>query len=188
MCPEHEILSAYCDGEVPLPWNEKIEKHLTICKKCSQKLGSYKTIRTHLLKDSEPDISPSMQRVWNKISFFKHNIRKMKTPFWKKKISLPVPFVAVAATLLVIIGFILIINVIQPNSSTVNIVTQKEDGSMTKVNIIAKDAEEIEALLKAFENDSTPNEVIIQLPEGSNEFQVGEPKLIRVMNNKRKGQ
>jgi hypothetical protein len=188
MCPEHEILSAYCDGEVSFPWNEQIERHLASCKKCSQKLKSYRDIRTRLLKDSEPDCTPSMQRVWNKISHLKQNVRDIKTPFWRKKISLPIPLVGVAAALVIFLGFLFIFTMMKTDSSSVNIITHKYDGTMTEVNITAQDVEEIEALLQALDKSSSPNEVIIRLPEGSNEFRVGEPKLIRVINHKREGQ
>ncbi|MBN2533981.1 MAG: zf-HC2 domain-containing protein [Spirochaetales bacterium] len=188
MCPEHEILSAFYDGEIPFPWNEQIKRHLASCKECSQKLETYKTIQTRLLQDSEPDFTPSMQRVRNRISLIKHNIRHRKTPFYRKKISLPVPFVTVAAAVLVLIGSLFVFTMMKTGSSSVNIVTYKEDGTRTEVKITAKNVKEIETLLNALEYNSTPNEVIIKLPEGSNEFRVGEPKLIRVMNYKRNGQ
>ena len=186
MCPEYEILSAYIDGEVPFPWNKQIEEHLSSCKTCSQKVESYRKVQASMLQDSEPDYSPPMQRIWNKISELKQSNRYIRTPIWKKKISIPVPLAGVAAALVIFIGFLLVFNVMKSNPSSVNIITHKDDGSMTEVNITANDAEEIQALLRALESNSTPNEVIIQLPEGSTQFQVGEPELIRAVDFKRK--
>ena len=186
MCPEHEILSAYIDGEILSPWDKHIEQHILSCKACKDKLESYKKLRTTLSQVSEPDITLPMQRVWNKITQARKNFHLVKIPFWQKRISLPMPFVALAAALVICIGFVLVFNTMKPDSSTVNIITHKDDGSMTEVNITANDVKEIEALLKALEKNNTPNEVIIKMPEGSNEFQVGEPELIRAIDFKRK--
>jgi hypothetical protein len=188
MCPDHEILSAFCDGEVTFPWNEQIKKHLASCNKCSRKLDAYRKLRTCLLEDSEPDCSPSMERVRDKINSLKQHSKQRTFPFWKKKVSVPVPFVAAAAVLVVFFGFLLVFTVVRMDSSTVNIVTERDDGSMTRVKIITKNTDEIEMLLKALENNTSSNEVIIKLPEGSNDFQMGEPKLIRAVNHNRKGQ
>ncbi|MBN2440856.1 MAG: hypothetical protein JXJ04_05905 [Spirochaetales bacterium] len=185
MCPDHEILSAFFDGEVLSPWNKQLEKHISTCESCKQKIESYKKVRETLKNDPGPDPSLPMERVWNKISQLEIKIRPMQKPFWEKKVSLPIPLLAVAATIIICIGFISVFNVMKPHTSTVNIVTHKDDGSMTEVNIVAKDAEEIEALLKALENNSASNETIIRLPEGQNEFHVGEPELIRAVEFKR---
>jgi len=43
MCPDHELLSAWMDGEVPSPWAEKIASHLQACASCAaaaKRLGS----------------------------------------------------------------------------------------------------------------------------------------------------
>ena len=187
MCPEHEILSAYIDGEVPSPWDKQIEKHMLSCNTCAEKLESYKNLKNILLQDSEPDYRLPMQKVWDKITQVRKNIYQFKKHIWQRKVSIPIPFVAIAATLVICIGFISVFNTMKPDPSSVNIITHKEDGSMTEVNITAKDAEEIEALLKALEDNNAPNEVIIRLPEGSNEFQVGEPELLRAIDFRRNG-
>jgi hypothetical protein len=189
MCPDHELLSAFIDGEIPSPWNKHIEMHVSSCKACADKIKEYSVMRAHLLDDAEPEIESAMERVRMKLANVKYRsdsrtgLRKIH--IWNRKISLPIPLIAAAALIVICIGFVIIFNTMKTDPSKINIVTQKGDGSMTEVNITAKDAKEIEALLKAMETSNTPNEAIIRLPEGSNQFQIGEPELLRAIDFKR---
>jgi len=45
MCPDPQVLSIYTDGELPSPWKEKLESHLTECSVCRGKLKSFKSLQ-----------------------------------------------------------------------------------------------------------------------------------------------
>lgn len=55
-CPDHELFSAYCDGEVPSPWKEKLERHIAECPECKRLTDRYVSIGARL-KEGSPEIS-----------------------------------------------------------------------------------------------------------------------------------
>ncbi len=52
MCPEPQILSIYMDGELPSPWKEKMESHLTECSVCREKFENFKRLQELFKKDT----------------------------------------------------------------------------------------------------------------------------------------
>lgn len=41
-CPDSDLFSAYVDGEVPSPWKEKLEEHISSCRECTERTNRYK--------------------------------------------------------------------------------------------------------------------------------------------------
>ena len=37
------MLSVYLDGELPSPWKEKLEEHVSGCPECAGRIGAYKS-------------------------------------------------------------------------------------------------------------------------------------------------
>ncbi|MFZ4617356.1 MAG: anti-sigma factor family protein [Rectinemataceae bacterium] len=52
MCPEAGLLSAYLDGEVPSPWNERIGEHVATCEACGDRVGSWRLLSGRLHAES----------------------------------------------------------------------------------------------------------------------------------------
>ena len=52
MCPEPQLLSIYMDGELPSPWKEKMENHLTECSLCREKFENFKRLQELFKKDT----------------------------------------------------------------------------------------------------------------------------------------
>jgi len=52
MCPEQQLLSIYMDGELPSPWKEKMESHLTECSSCREKFENFKRLQELFKKDT----------------------------------------------------------------------------------------------------------------------------------------
>ncbi len=48
MCPDTTLLAAYVDGEVPSPWNERIEEHLHECERCAARVAQYRGLSARL--------------------------------------------------------------------------------------------------------------------------------------------
>jgi anti-sigma factor RsiW len=87
MCPDPQLLSIYMDGELPSPWKEKMESHLSECSECMGKYKNFKRLKELLKKDtsqkrtivessdhvseefsSEQELmEASMKRVWQKL-------------------------------------------------------------------------------------------------------------------------
>lgn len=52
MCPDSQLLSIYLDGELPSPWKEKMETHLSKCNECREKLVNFRQLRELLKKET----------------------------------------------------------------------------------------------------------------------------------------
>jgi anti-sigma factor RsiW len=44
MCPDRQILSVYLDEELPSPWKEKMEAHVSSCAECQAVLEKYQAV------------------------------------------------------------------------------------------------------------------------------------------------
>jgi anti-sigma factor RsiW len=87
MCPDPQLLSIYMDGELPSPWKEKMDSHLSECPECMEKFKNFKHVQELFKKDttqkrtivesfghvseefsSEQELmEASMKRVWQKL-------------------------------------------------------------------------------------------------------------------------
>jgi hypothetical protein len=52
MCPDPQLISIYTDGELPSPWKEKMESHLTECSACREKFENFKHLQELFKKDT----------------------------------------------------------------------------------------------------------------------------------------
>ncbi|MDR3199818.1 MAG: zf-HC2 domain-containing protein [Spirochaetales bacterium] len=98
MCPDKELLSAYCDGEVPSPWKQRLDSHVRNCSSCQEIVGRYRTIGSILREQVQPelDIPAAFARVREKV------FAAPRPSLWKKRISLPLA--AAAAAVIIIFG------------------------------------------------------------------------------------
>ena len=67
MCPEHERLQAYFDGELDAPGAVQFEQHLTTCADCRAELAALQAsrgaLRTHFAAERAPQpLRASLQR------------------------------------------------------------------------------------------------------------------------------
>jgi anti-sigma factor RsiW len=87
MCPDPQLLSIYIDGELPSPWKEKMESHLSECSVCGEKFKNFKHLQEFLKIDTTQKLAAaefsghvsegfsseqelmeaSMKRVWQKL-------------------------------------------------------------------------------------------------------------------------
>ncbi len=101
-CPDTDLFSAYVDGEVPSPWKEKLEAHLSVCQDCSRTVSRY--LRQKSLFAAVPG---NMQTLDTDASFTKLMHRRLAVMARKQeqslssrgKFSVRLPLPAVAAAL-----------------------------------------------------------------------------------------
>jgi anti-sigma factor RsiW len=104
MCPDPQLLSIYMDGELPSPWKEKMESHLSECSVCGERFKNFNRLQELLKKDtsqkrtvvessgqaseelsSEQELmEASMKRVWQKLEArsngtYSYRTRSVKT-------------------------------------------------------------------------------------------------------------
>lgn len=103
-CPNSDLYSAFVDGEIPSPWKEKLENHISHCEKCSKKVQQYRALREAMkIETSIPSqdfLNQSLIKVERKIAFLTQQkseleLRKKTAVFWKNShIRMPVPILA----------------------------------------------------------------------------------------------
>jgi anti-sigma factor RsiW len=99
MCPDPQLLSIYMDGELPSPWKEKMESHLSECSECMGKYKNFKRLQELLKKDtsqrrtvvessghvseefsSEQELmKASMKKVWQKLEARSNGMHSYRT-------------------------------------------------------------------------------------------------------------
>jgi len=69
VCPDHQLLSVYYDGELPSPWREKMESHIAGCSACAGRLEAYRRVSLGKTADGEGDagLEAARERVWKKL-------------------------------------------------------------------------------------------------------------------------
>jgi anti-sigma factor RsiW len=188
MCPDPELLSVHADSELPSPWAEKMEAHLSECRICSSKLEQYRLLKrgnAAFGKRSGIDVDTLMlnakNRVWANIqpmvaaaSQVGAHRRASRSRMWTRRISVPVPIAAAAAA--VFIAALGLVAVSNRNASTV-----------VPVNILAAapgsegmlPLSDMQELVRYLNTGSDSDLHVIRLPEDTSFSASGKPILIR---------
>jgi anti-sigma factor RsiW len=195
MCPDPQLLSIYVDGELPSPWNEKMDAHLRDCPACREKFENFKQLNeifnkdTSVKKINEAEILASKEKIW-------HNIeaRRRFMPYpgvLRRRISISLPVAAAAAIIIALITMFLsggrqILN---------NGFAGKKANSDEKANFILAAEEEIPGIIPAatdlngvlqYLGADGSDIIILRLPESRNFSRAGEPAIIRAADYSRR--
>ncbi len=172
MCPDREILSAYLDGEVEHPWNREIERHLTDCQACRLRFARMEETRRILQEESVGNWQTPMERVRRHLMAWNMQ-RPLVQPFWKRRLSIPMPLAGVAAAVMLCLGMSLAYTLFRNDMGTVRITKAAAGG--TEIQIAAP-VEDLESLLKSMDTQDSAQDVI-KLPKKFRLMPVGEPKM-----------
>ena len=182
MCPDKQILSSFVDGELAGRWETVIEKHVFNCSRCREIVDRYHAIDKQLASLTTPNLSQSKSRVWQLLVAAREELILSTPPFWRRRISVPVPALAAAFTLVLVLGFALFFNLYRNGLSTMKITT--EPSGLTEVQVAAP-IQDMERLLAALESQTGNTEVLIQLPEDSEFLVFSEPVLLKAADYRR---
>jgi hypothetical protein len=178
MCPDHQVMSVYFDGELDSPWKEKFEKHLETCSSCRKHLESYQVMRQRLkdaslVHDTPMDqpLMDAMERVWEKTGYVIRPKRNGVRRFWNGSLTIPVP-IAAAAGLIMAIAFAAIIALRQPVK-----ISEPQLAGLEMQEMIPVSAD-MASFFQYLSSDNSADMVIIRLPE-TTFTNVGEPRMIR---------
>jgi hypothetical protein len=196
MCPEPQLLSIYVDGELPSPWNEKMDAHLRDCPSCRKKFEDFKRLHelfnkdTSVKKINEAEIQTSKEKIWRNIE-----AKRRFTPYpvgvLRRRISISIPAAAAAAIIIALITIFLsgggqILN---------NGFAGKKANLDEKANFILASEEEIPGIIPAatdlngvlqYLGADGSDIIILRLPESKNFFRAGEPAIIRAADYSRR--
>jgi len=172
MCPDHEILSAYFDGEVPSPWDRSIAEHVAGCAACAAWLAGLDQTRRALSEEALPWRAP-MERVRRRILSHVPSERP-RVPVWRRQVSLPAPVALLAATLLLVFGISLAVLATRQNMGFVRITKAPAGGTEYQFAI---PYDKVEALLKSVGGNDANIESVMTIPKNVRLTPVGEPRM-----------
>jgi hypothetical protein len=187
MCPDRQIVSLYVDGELPSPWDGKMEAHLESCEKCRSAFAGYKRIKDYLSNDPEKALVEAQERVWQKLTAPGLAVSKpppRKAAIWSRNITLPLPVAAAAA--LVFVAFFALVGV-RLLSRPVPILQEQvasagiglNDNGMVNIQDMA-------GVLQYLSSQDNGDFMVIRLPESRTFSRIGEPALINAADYSRR--
>ncbi|HAE23586.1 MAG TPA: hypothetical protein DCG47_14900 [Spirochaetaceae bacterium] len=169
MCPDHELLSAWLDGEVPSPWRETIETHLHSCARCSGLVQGYKELSAALLAGSEAHEAEARIKVLARI----HASAPRNRYFWTRRVSLPLPAAAAAAIAVGILAFALALS----GARTAELRMAMQNAVQSVPSVASSVG--MEGILEFLARQDAGVNITITLPAGSPVQASGEPFMIR---------
>ena len=191
MCPDSQLLSIYIDGELPSPWKEKMESHLTECSECSEKYKKLLRMRDLFNKETpqtaEADLMEEVkERIWQKLESghrfrtggINSNRQVNRHNVWKRKVSVPIPLAAAAAIVIVFM------TILWPRTGSVNNNGFANPAVAPNFTLATEGIPEIiptgdlGSVLEYLGVDRS-EVIILQLPESGNFSRSGDPAVIR---------
>ncbi len=179
MCPDEPILSSYIDGELPSPWKERLEQHVSRCPSCSRKLSDMGRLSSLLKADQDWDgagLSAARERIARSLDFqawpLNHGSEagRTRSGFLDRRVSLPLPYLAAGAAALLVALSIAV--------GSLAISTSANARASASQSYSARDIP-IEAILQ-YAKQSSNQPVMIDLPSGSTFSLYGEPVVTTV--------
>jgi anti-sigma factor RsiW len=208
MCPDPQILSIYTDGELPSPWKEKMESHLSECSMCREKFKSFKALQELFHKSTHHErtfverasahvpaeyalhaeqelMEEAKEKVWKKLQSRRRPLlRSYSNNVWQRRISVPLPAAAAAAVVIALMAAVWLRGGSANNNSGYASIPL-ENSEKTSFTIAAEEkmpsvipASDLKSVLQYLGGDHTEI-IILQLPESSNFLRSGEPAMIR---------
>ena len=183
MCPDRQLLSVYIDHELPSPWREKLEAHLSKCPSCASRTAQYREYSEALRDGPETDAEEARARVWKDLSKVL-TPAQATVPFARRRrnvVNLPVP-AAVAAVLVVALAAAAIGGPL--------LASRGQEQNMARIGsdvpgIIP--VSDMAGILQYLDSqDASADIVIIRLPETRNFISSGEPALVRAADYSRR--
>jgi anti-sigma factor RsiW len=113
MCPDHDLISAYVDGEVPSPWRERLDEHIAVCPDCTALVSSYARLGERLRAEFVIDEAEPLARGRSRLDALLEalpakdaspRVRDGSWKVWRRSVSLPLPLAAAAAALVILLS------------------------------------------------------------------------------------
>jgi anti-sigma factor RsiW len=184
MCPDRDLLSAHLDGEVPSPWRERLEEHIASCADCAALAASYAALSQRLRAEAEPQETAALSRGRARLDAL---LAEMPPPSLRpaprlsaaraalgRSISLPLPFAAAAALLVILLGGATALLALRPERGyPMQAVASGELNPQ-----LAKPAS-MDELLRFINSSDGQVQLTINLPSGTNFGSAGKPVIMR---------
>ena len=182
VCPDRQMLSLYFDGELPSPWKEKLEDHVSACPECAEQMETYKSLSLAssagggAVTGDEAVVNEAGERVWKRLdaSMKQGRMFPRRRAIWRRSVSLPIP----AAVALLIVGLVL---------AWVMVPTVDEMAGVTLASETEFEvpAQNMESVIEYLISRSGSEMLILHLPESQSFVSNGEPTIIRAADYSR---
>jgi hypothetical protein len=187
------MLSVYFDGEMPSPWKEKMEAHVSACPDCRKRLETYRFISQTNAPSDVPE--GASERIWQRLAFSDGDSGReqaplpviRRRPLWRRRVSVPLPAAAAAAVLVLVFAFVLFRNTPAADSApAIALTPETETGAFP---VIATEAEfgmpeiypdlDMASVLQYLNDRDSGDVLIIRLPESRKFLNYSEPAIIK---------
>ncbi len=182
MCPDHDLVSAYVDGEVPSPWRERLEEHLATCGDCAALAAAYASLSMRLRSVAVGDETESLARGRSRLDslLLDHAVPLASTLSARRRfVSLPLPVAAAAAILVLLLGTATAMLALKPSRGVASIQTVAS-GEITPLATEAKaQPASMDELLRYLDARDGQITLTIKLPSGTTFGSAGKPVIMR---------
>ena len=186
------MISLYYDGEIPSPWKEKMETHLSECPECRAVFAEYGYLGKYLHGAPEDAVTAAQERVWKKLTAPELIIPSaearqitVKRKALSRNITMPLP--VAAAAVLVIIASLALVGVSTVNRAPSPIPVVTADINLDEQGIVpVHDLHDMSGVIQFLSNQGIGDFMVIRLPESSTFSRSGEPVLINAADYSRR--
>jgi hypothetical protein len=176
MCPDRQILSLYADGELPSPWKEKLESHLSLCPRCREELEAYRGLSRFLGRAENRDsLEAAKERVFRKLHDQGEDVLPQSPGLWRKNVSVPFPAAAAAAVLLFVLGLFVFRQIFFAGPGQDSVMAAGVNLDLQGITPVS----DINRILQYLGDKDTGDMVILRLPESRNFMSSGEPRILK---------
>jgi anti-sigma factor RsiW len=185
MCPDHELLSAHVDGEVPSPWSERIEQHLAVCHACAEAAERYRNAGFLLREHASPEEIAIVDRLRDRLDeSFRRYPSGASGPaaatgsrIWRRSISLPFPLAVAAALAILLLSGVATTVWLRPAKPAIESISASEIAAP-----IAQPAS-MDDLLRFLDSQNAQATLTIRLPTGTTFDNPGRPVIMRASDS-----
>ncbi|MDR2536967.1 MAG: hypothetical protein LBC46_01555 [Treponema sp.] len=163
-----------------------MEAHLVSCPQCVERLAALRrlTLRSGDDEALETALSAAQERVWQRLSRLEPAAGvawKQRPGIWRRRVSVPLPAIAVAAAALVMAATFMLIQQTAPQTSDTMAVAQSPQSMTVPVVPVST----LNDVLQYLGNQDTTDIMLIRLPESKSFSSSGEPALIKAADYSR---
>ena len=176
MCPDHNLLSAYFDGELDNRWCNAIEEHVAECEQCRGRLAEFSNIRLILLDDGEPEIESLKSNAWKHIQNRKMCL--IHPHIWQKRLQVPASLALGLALVVICLSVGLVFSMSRSDR-------YDPFNNVTKVQLSGQELSSLEDILKYLDSREIGFSSTFTLPQETELRVISEPTLIRAADYKR---
>ncbi|MDR1400428.1 MAG: hypothetical protein LBJ41_10935 [Treponema sp.] len=156
-----------------------MEVHLASCPQCIERLVALKRLALRSSDDGalEAALDAAQERVWQRLSRLEPAtsvVRNQHPGIWRRRVSVPLPAVAVAAAALVVAATLMLTQTVPQTTDTMG-VAQSPLVPVSTINEV----------LQYLGNQDATDIMLIRLPESKSFSSSGEPALIKAADYSR---